>query len=65
MKLFLNNGNPVLTKEAVPSWHCPNTCCFHLLYMNHPLQMCNYFKKQCIEGYSYTLQDNIYDIFKL
>lgn len=65
MKLFLNDKTPVLTKEDIHTWHCPNTCCFHLLYMNHPLQMCNHFKKQCIEGYSYTLQDSIYDIFKL
>lgn len=64
MKLFLNNGNPVLTKEAVPSWHCPKTCCFDAL--RYSLLSCQQsFRKQCSREYSYTLQDNIYDIFKL
>lgn len=65
MKLFLNNKTPVLTEEDVPSWHCPDTCCFHLLYMGHSIQICNYFKKQCTQGYSYTLQNKVHDIFVL
>lgn len=65
MKLFLNNKTPVLTEEGMPSWHCPDTCCFHLLYMNHPLQMCNYFEKRCTQGYSYTLQNKVHDVFNL
>ena len=65
MKLFLNNKTPVLTEEDMPSWHCPDTCCFHLLYMGQSFQICNYFKKKCTQGYSYTLQNKVYDIFKL
>lgn len=65
MKLFLNNKTPVLTEEDEPSWHCPNTCCFHLLYMEHASQICNCFKKRCTQGYSYTLQNKVSDVFKL
>lgn len=65
MKLFLNNKTPVLTAEDEPSWHCPDTCCFHLLYMGHSLQICNYFEKRCTQGYSYILQNKVNDIFKI
>lgn len=65
MKLFLNNKTPVLTEEDMPSWRCPDTCCFHLLYMGHSIQICNYFKKQCTSGYSYTLQNKVSDVFNL
>lgn len=66
MKLFLNNKTPVLTEEGKPSWQCPDVCCFKGLYMGHSYQLCNYFHEiQCTEGYSYTLQNNAYDIFKL
>lgn len=65
MKLFLNNKTPALTEEAEPSWHCTKVCCFHMLYMGWPLQICNYFERRCKEGYSYTLQNKVHDIFKL
>ena len=65
MKLFLNNKTPILTVQAKPTWCCPDTCCFHLLYMGHPLQICNYFKRQCTQGYSYILQNKVNDIFKI
>lgn len=65
MKLFLNNKTPVLTEEDKPSWHCPDTCCFRLFYMEHSFAICNYFKKRCTQGYSYTLQNKVHDIFKL
>jgi hypothetical protein len=65
MKLFLNDKTPILTEEDMPSWHCSNSCCFKGLYMGHALQVCRYFKVQCSRRYSYTLQNKIYDIFKL
>lgn len=65
MKLFLNSKTPVLTKEDKPSWHCPDTCCFHLLYMGNASQICNSFNTQCTREYSYTLQNKVNDIFKL
>lgn len=65
MKLFLNNKTAVLTEEDEPSWACPDTCCFHLLYMGHASRICNYFKKKCTQGYSYTLQNKVSDVFKL
>jgi hypothetical protein len=65
MKLFLNNKTPLLTEENIPSWHCPDTCCFQLFYMGHSLPICHYFEKRCTRGYSYTLQNKVYDIFKL
>lgn len=66
MKLCLNNKIPVLTEEDMPSWCCPDTCCFHSLYMGRPLQICHRLKEViCTPGCFYTLQDNIYDIFKL
>jgi hypothetical protein len=49
----------------MPSWHCPDTCCFHLFHAGHSLLICNYFKKQCARGYSYTLQNKVNDIFNL
>lgn len=64
MKLFLNNKTPVLTEEDVPSRQCLTTCCFHdLLYSS--LSCYRVFHKQCKEGYSYTLQNKVYDIFNL
>lgn len=63
MKLFLNDKTPVLTEEDMPTWHCPATCCFNDLH--YGALSCQYFRKQCSEGYSYTSQDSIYDIFKL
>ena len=63
MKLFLNDKTPVLTAEIEPSWNCPKTCCFDTLRTSQ--LSCLRFHRQCTEGYSYTLQDNIYDIFKL
>lgn len=64
MKLFLNDKTPVLTEEDVPSRQCLTTCCFyHLLYT--PLSCYRSFRKQCREGYYYTLQNKAYDIFKL
>ena len=65
MKLFLNDKTPVLTEETKPSWNCPDTCCFHMLYIGRPIQICNYFKKGCTQGYSYTLQNKVHDIFTL
>jgi hypothetical protein len=65
MKLFLNNKTPVLTEEDEPSWDCPNTCCFHQLYMGHALAICRYFDKECTQRYSYTLQNKVHDIFNL
>lgn len=65
MKLFLNDKTPVLTEEDIPTRCCPNTCCFHQLYMGHALQVCRYFKSRCTQGYSYTLQNKVHDIFKL
>ena len=65
MKLFLNNKTPVLTEEDMPSWRCTDACCFHLLYMGHSLQICNYFEKKCTQGYSYTLQNKVHDVFNL
>jgi hypothetical protein len=66
MKLSLNNKTPILTEEDKPSWHCPDECCFNGLYMGHSFQQCHYFNEiQCSEGYSYTLQNKVYDIFKL
>lgn len=65
MKICLRNKNAVLTKEVDPSWSCPDTCCFTKLYMGHPLHICNYYPKQCTKEYSYTLQDDISDIFTL
>ena len=66
MKMELNNKTPVLTEEDKPSWHCPDTCCFHLLYMGHSEQICHYLKGvRCTQGYFYTLQNKIQDIFKL
>lgn len=63
MKLFLNNKTPILTEEDMPSYHCPNTCCFNDLY--YGAWLCQCFNKQCTQGYSYTLQNKVYDIFKL
>lgn len=64
MKLFLNNKTPVLTEEDMPSYQCPISCCFYdLLYS--PLQCSQCFRKQCKEGYSYTLQNKVHDIFNL
>lgn len=63
MKLFLNNKTPVLTEESEPSRNCTKTCCFFRLRFRE--LSCSHFIKQCTERYSYTLQDNIYDIFKL
>ena len=67
MKLCLNNKIPVLTEEDIPSWSCPETCCFHLLYMGrHPSQICYRLKEvSCKPGYFYSLQNKTYDIFKL
>lgn len=63
MKFLLNNKTPVLTEEDDPSWNCTKACCFYnLLYGK---LSCSHFSKQCTEGYSYTLQDNISNIFKL
>ena len=64
MKLFLNNKTPVLTKEIEPSLHCSETCCFYALAYT-PLSCTLLFRRKCTEKYSYTLQDNISDIFKL
>ena len=64
MKLFLNNKTPVLTKEIEPSWHCSEICCFYALAYT-PLSCNLSFHIKCTEKYSYTLQDNISDIFKL
>lgn len=64
MKLFLNDKTPVLTKEGIPTWHCPNTCCFYALH--HSVLSCyRSIRKQCCEGYSYILQNKVHDIFKL
>lgn len=63
MKLFLNNKTPVLTEEDEPSWQCPVTCCFQAL--NDALSCTRAFRRQCMEGYSYTLQNKVHDIFKL
>lgn len=64
MKLFLNNKTPVLTEEDEPSRQCLPACCFYdLLYS--PLSCYRSFRKQCTQGYSYTLQNEVYDIFKL
>lgn len=64
MKLFLNDKTPVLTKEGIPTRHCPNTCCFYALY--HSALTCYQFiPRQCCEGYSYILQNKVHDIFKL
>lgn len=63
MKLFLNNKTPVLTEEDMPSWHCPTTCCFNDLH--YGALSCQSFHKQCTQGYSYTLQNKVHDIFKL
>lgn len=65
MKLFLNNKTPILTEDDVPSWTCPDTCCFLSFYMGHTLKICHYFNKQCTAGYSYTLQNKTHDIFKV
>jgi hypothetical protein len=66
MKLFLNNKTPVLTEEDEPSWSCPDICCFKDLYMGHLSQFCNYFSEiRCTQGYSYTLQNKVNDIFNL
>jgi len=65
MKLFLNDKTPVLIEEDILTLHCPDTCCFHLLYMGHSLQICQYFKSQCTSGYSYTLHNKVNDTFKL
>ena len=65
MKLFLNNKTPILTEEDVPSWNCPDTCCFRSLRMGHSSQICNFFKRRCTQEYYYTLQNKVYDIFKL
>lgn len=65
MKLFLNEKTPVLTEESEPSWNCPETCCFRMLYMGHAVSICHYFKNQCTQKYYYTLQNKVHDIFKL
>lgn len=65
MKLSLNNKTPILTEEDKPSWQCSDVCCFNGLYMGHPLRICNYFTTRCTREYSYTLQNKVYDIFKL
>ena len=64
MKLCLNNKNLALTEEAEPSWICPKTCCFNAL-VHTPLACYQSFSHQCSNGYSYILQDNISDVFKL
>lgn len=64
MKLFLNDKTPVLAEEAEPSWECPATCCFHALLYTQ-LSCYRSFHKQCTEGYSYSLQNKVEDIFKL
>lgn len=64
MKLCLNNRNPTLTAEAKPSWICSKTCCFNAL-IHTPLACYQSFSSQCSSRYSYILQDNISDIFKL
>lgn len=64
MKLCLNNKTPVLTAEDAPSRECTTICCFYnVLYS--PLSCYRSFHKQCREGYSYILQNEVYDIFKL
>ena len=63
MKLFLNNKTPVLTKEGIPSWHCPNNCCFNDSHCG--AWLCQSFHKQCCAEYSYTLQNKVHDIFQL
>ena len=66
MKMSLNNKTPILTEEDNPSWHCSDECCFKDLYMGHSFQQCRYFNEiRCSEGYSYTLQNKVHDIFKL
>lgn len=64
MKLFLNNKTPVLTEEDEPSRYCTAICCFCYL-LHSPLSCYRFFHKQCKEGYSYSLQNKVYDIFKL
>lgn len=63
MKLFLNNKTPILTEEDIPSWNCPDTCCFNSLHCDAFL--CLSFLKQCNKRYFYTLQNKVHDIFKL
>lgn len=65
MKICLQNKTPVLTKEINPSWNCSNTCCFYKLYIEHSVSICHQIQKSCTKEYSYTLQDNISDIFTL
>lgn len=65
MKVCLQNKTPILTKEIKPSWYCPDRCCFKRLCVNNNVYICNYFQKQCTKEYSYTLKDNISDIFTL
>ena len=63
MKLFLNDKTPVLTEEGIPTWHCPRACCFFDLRYGE--LSCIHFSRQCTEGYSYSLQNKVEDIFKL
>jgi len=64
MKISLNNKTPVLTEEDKPSRHCLATCCFYYL-LDSPVSCHRSFRKECREGYSYTLQNKVNDIFKL
>ena len=64
MKLILNNKTPVLTKQEIPSYQCPTTCCFNTLRFS-PFPCYRFFQKQCNKDYSFTLQDKVDEIFKL
>lgn len=65
MKICLQNKTPILTKEIIPSWNCPDTCCFKRLYTEHCVFICRCMPKKCTKEYFYTLQDGVSNIFSL